>query len=126
MNQRILIVEDEAHIGFGIKFNCEQEGFQATWVTDGPSALRLLQTDPNAFDLIILDLMLPAMSGYTLLEKLRDQGGYIPVLILSARTLPEDRIRGFDAGADQYMTKPFELKELIARVRGLLHRHAQI
>lgn len=126
MEQRILIVEDESHIGFGIKFNCEQEGFQATWVTDGPAALRLLEEDANKFDLIILDLMLPAMSGYTLLEKLREKGGLIPVLILSARTLPEDRIRGFDAGADQYMTKPFELKELISRVRGLLNRHARI
>ena len=126
MSQRILIVEDESHIGFGIKFNCEQEGFQATWVTDGPSALQLLEDETSAFDLIILDLMLPAMNGYTLLEKFRDKGGHIPVLILSARTLTEDRIRGFDAGADQYMTKPFELKELISRVRGLLNRHAQI
>lgn len=126
MSHRILIVEDEAHIGFGLRFNCEQEGFQATWVTDGHSALKLLDDDANKFDLIILDLMLPEMSGYTLLEKLRERGGLIPVLILSARTLPEDRIRGFDAGADQYMTKPFELKELIARVRGLIQRHAQV
>lgn len=126
MTPRILIVEDEAHIGFGLQFNCEQEGFQATWVTDGRAALKLLEERPPEFDLVILDLMLPEMSGYTLLEKLRQLGGQIPVLILSARTLPEDRIRGFDSGADQYMTKPFELKELFARIRNLLARHAQI
>lgn len=123
MNQNVLIVEDEAHIGIGIKFNCEAEGLDATLVGDGPSALKLLADDPRAFDAMILDIMLPDMSGYAVLEQLRDQGIQIPVLILSARTLTEDKVRGFNAGADQYLTKPFELPELISRVKSLVHRH---
>jgi two-component system OmpR family response regulator len=123
---RILIVEDERHIGVGLKFNCEAEGHRATLVHDGPSALKLIHDDPGSFDLVILDLMLPDMSGYTVLEKLRGADIQIPVLILSARTLPEDRIRGFDLGADQYLTKPFELPELLSRVRNLIARHSKL
>jgi two-component system OmpR family response regulator len=126
MSKRILIVEDERHIGVPLKFNCEAEGYEATLVEDGPSAIRQFESSPEAFDLVILDLMLPLMSGYAVLEKLRASQVYVPVLILTARTLSEDRIRGFDSGADQYMTKPFELPELLARVRGLLSRHAQV
>lgn len=126
MKPRILIVEDERHIGIPLKFNCDAEGYETTLVEDGPSALRLLGQTATAFDLVILDLMLPQMSGYTVLENLRRMGVQVPVLILSARTLSEDRVRGFDLGADQYMTKPFELPELLSRVRSLLTRHSQI
>lgn len=124
MKQRILIVEDEQHIGAALKFNCDAEGFESTLVGDGPSALKLLEDDPGRFDLLILDLMLPDMSGYSVLEQMRKEGVQTPVLILSARTLSEDKVRGFDAGADQYMTKPFELPELLSRVRNLIARHA--
>lgn len=126
MKPHILIVEDERHIGIGLKYNCEAEGYTATLVEDGPTALRLLQEDPSRIDLIILDLMLPGMSGYKVLETLRKADMQMPVMILSARTLAEDRTRGFDLGADQYLMKPFELPELLSRVRNLLHRRGQV
>jgi two-component system alkaline phosphatase synthesis response regulator PhoP len=124
--RRILIVEDERHIGFGIKFNCEAEGYEASLVEDGPSAIRVLKENAKPFDLVILDLMLPGMSGYTVLEQMRAGGIPTPVLILSARTLSEDKVRGFDLGADQYLTKPFELPELLSRVKSLMARYAQL
>lgn len=119
--RHILIVEDERHLAIGIRYNLEAEGYRVTTVADGPAALRAL--DPSAedhIDLVVLDLMLPGMSGYTVCETLRRQGDDRPVLILSARTLSEDRTRGFDVGADQYLIKPFELDELLSRVRNLL------
>ncbi len=116
----ILVVEDEQHLGVGIKYNLEAENFRVTLVEDGPTVLRLVEATPDAYDLIILDLMLPGMSGYTVCETIRDAGMTIPVLMLSARTLAEDRTRGFNAGANQYMSKPFELDELISRVKNLL------
>ena len=123
--KRVLVVEDEQHIAFGIKYNLEAEGYEAEVVGDGPAALDLLETDPQGFDLVILDLMLPGMSGYNICETLRRQGNDIPVLILSARTLVEDRIRGYDVGADQYLEKPFELEELLSMVRNLLVRRSK-
>lgn len=121
---KILLVEDEEHLAVGIKYNLEAEGFQVTAAADGKTALDHLQAD-GIVDLVILDLMLPGMSGYRVCETIREQGNDTPVLILSARTLPEDRARGFDVGADQYLTKPFELDELMARVKNLLARHAR-
>lgn len=126
MKPHILIVEDERHIGIGLKYNCEAEGYTATLVGDGPTALRMLRDEPVKPDLIILDLMLPGMSGYAVLQSLREADHQMPVLILSARTLAEDRTRGFDLGADQYLMKPFELNELLSRVRNLLQRRGQV
>jgi two-component system, OmpR family, alkaline phosphatase synthesis response regulator PhoP len=120
--KRILVVEDEEHIAFGIKFNLEAEGYDAQVVGDGPAALELVEQDPQGFELVILDLMLPGMSGYAVCEMLRRTGNEIPVLMLSARTLVEDRIRGYDVGANQYLQKPFELEELLSMVRNLLAR----
>ena len=119
----ILVVEDEQHLAQGIKFNLELEGYDVSTVDNGAAALEMVQAEDPVVDLMILDLMLPGMSGYAVCEELRRRGDETPVLILSARTLTEDRTRGFDAGADQYLTKPFELDELLARVKGLLHRH---
>jgi len=119
-DSHILVVEDEEHIAFGIKFNLEAEGYRVTTVSNGPAALRAVENSDDPVDLILLDLMLPGMSGYEVCEQIRDSGRSMPVLMLSARTLSEDRTRGFDAGANQYMLKPFELSELISRVKNLL------
>jgi len=117
--RHILVVEDEQHLAAGIKYNLEAEGYRVTTVGDGRSALRLVEENPDV-DLVILDLMLPGMSGYAVCESLRAEERDMPVLILSSRTLAEDRTRGFDVGADQYLTKPFDLDEFLSRVRNLL------
>ncbi len=115
-----MVVEDEQHLGVGIKYNLEAEGYRVSLVEDGPAALKLIDHSPQSIDLVILDLMLPGMSGYTVCQRIRDAGLGLPVLMLSARTLPEDRTRGFDVGANQYMSKPFELDEMLSRVKNLL------
>jgi DNA-binding response OmpR family regulator len=120
--KHILVVEDEAHLAIGIKYNLEAEGFLVSTVGDGPSALTMYGENPAAVDLIILDLMLPGMSGYAVCESLRQQGSEVPILMLSARTLTEDRIRGFNAGTDVYLQKPFDLEELLSMARNLLAR----
>ncbi|OYV80614.1 MAG: DNA-binding response regulator, partial [Planctomycetia bacterium 21-64-5] len=120
--KHILIVEDEAHMAFGIKFNLEGEGYRVTVAADGPAALQAFERDPRGIDLVVLDLMLPGMSGYAVCEALRRSRDDVPVLMLSARTLSEDRIRGYEVGASQYLQKPFELDELLAMVRNLLRR----
>jgi DNA-binding response OmpR family regulator len=119
-SRHILVVEDEEHLATGIKYNLDAEGYRVTTVGDGPAALKLVQEDPDGIDLVILDLMLPGMSGYAVCETLRSSENDVPVLILSARTLAEDRTRGFDVGADQYLTKPFDLDEFLSRVKNLL------
>lgn len=119
-SSKILVVEDEHHLAIGVKYNLEAEGFRVTVAEDGPTALKVVDEAADPFDLIVLDLMLPGMSGYAVCRTLRDAGHTMPVLILSARTLSEDRSAGFDAGANQYLTKPFELDELISRVKNLL------
>lgn len=118
--KHILVVEDEEHLAVGIRFNLEAEGYRATAVGDGATALKLLQDQASEINMVVLDLMLPGMSGYEVCQAMRESGLDIPVLILSARTLTEDRTRGFDVGADQYLTKPFDLDELISRVKNLL------
>ena len=119
----ILVVDDEPHLAIGIRFNLEASGYRVTTAADGPAALRVIEADPPGVDLVILDLMLPGMSGYAVCESIRRAGNPVPILILSARTLSEDRTRGFDVGANQYLSKPFELDELMSRVRNLLaHR----
>ena len=122
--QHILVVEDEKHLATGIKYNLEAEGYRVTTVADGPAALAVVDTNAIDIELVILDLMLPGMSGYAVCESLRARDKHLPVLILSARTLAEDRARGFDVGANQYLTKPFDLDEFLSRVRNLLTLHS--
>jgi DNA-binding response OmpR family regulator len=116
----ILVVEDEKHLAAGIKFNLEAEGYRVLLADDGPAALLLIEENADEVDLIVLDLMLPGMSGYSLCQHLRETGHRMPVLIVSARTLAEDKARGFDVGANQYLVKPFELDEFLSRVKNLL------
>lgn len=125
MRPHILVVEDENHLGVGIKYNLEAENYRVTLVEDGPTALRLLDSGGDSIDLMVLDLMLPGMSGYSVCETVRESGRQLPILMLSARTLAEDRTRGFDVGANQYMSKPFELDELLSRIKNLLQANGR-
>ncbi|MEM9703571.1 MAG: response regulator transcription factor [Planctomycetota bacterium] len=121
---RLLVVEDERAIAEGLRFNFEVEGYQVTVAGDGPTALTAFETAKRdgGFDGIVLDLMLPGMSGYEICRAIRQSDKTVPVLMLTARTLTEDKIGGFEAGADQYVTKPFVLAELLARVRSMISR----
>jgi len=122
MAQRVLIVEDEHHLAEGLRFNLEAEGFTAEVVDTGEKALeRLLQPDVH-FDLVVLDVMLPAMDGFSVVSELRRRRHFVPVLMLTARGRPEDVLKGFAAGADDYLAKPAELPILLARIGGLLRR----
>lgn len=120
----VLIVEDEKDIASFIERGLHMEGFATTVVGDGEAALDLIES--NDYDLVILDLMLPKISGLEVLRATRDQGIGVPVLILTARTTVEDRVAGLDQGADDYLTKPFSFDELLARIRALTRRGQKI
>lgn len=119
---RILIVEDELHLAQGLLFNLEAEGHEATAVESGEAALDLLLAKRQSFDAVVLDIMLPGINGFDVAERLRSARNYTPILMLTARSRPEDVLKGFASGADDYLPKPFELSILIARVHGLLRR----
>lgn len=123
--KHILVVEDERHLAQGIKFNLEAEGYRVTVVGDGPAAVQSVEEGEEDIDLMVLDIMLPGMSGYEVTQALRERGCDVPILILSARTLSEDRTRGFNVGANQYLSKPFDLDELLSRVKNLLTYHTR-
>ena len=125
-HKHILIVEDEESIAEGLRFNFEQEGYAPTVVGDGRSAIAHFDDGREGADLIVLDLMLPGMSGYEICRAIREKDPRVPILVLSARTLSEDRSHAFDCGADQYMTKPFALPELLSRVKNLLERNVRL
>ena len=119
---RILIVEDEKHISDGLKFNLEAEGHDAVVASDGEQALDLLLKERRVFDVVILDVALPGKDGFAVAAELRAAEQFLPILMLTARGRPEDVLKGFEAGADDYLPKPFELVILLARIHGLLRR----
>ncbi|HEU0265012.1 MAG TPA: response regulator transcription factor [Geobacterales bacterium] len=118
----ILLVEDEPHLARGIRFNLEQEGYQVSVASRGEAALEMLEME--RFNLVILDVMLPGINGFTVCRELRKSDGRVPVLMLTARADEGDRVTGLMSGADDYLTKPFNLQEFLLRVRGLLRRSA--
>jgi DNA-binding response OmpR family regulator len=119
---RILVVEDEAHLAEGLRFNLEQEGYAVQVVGNGEEALERLLKGKEGFDALVLDVMLPGKDGFTVARTLRETRNYIPLLMLTARSRPEDVLQGFESGADDYLPKPFNLSILIARVGSLLRR----
>jgi len=121
---RILVVEDEHHLAQGLQFNLEADRHQVQVVADGQVALQQLLEQPGQFDLVLLDVMLPGRDGFEVAAELRRTGDFVPILMLTARGRPEDVLRGFESGADDYLPKPFELAILLARIRGLLRRSA--
>ena len=119
---KILVVEDEQHLADGLKFNLDAEGYEADVVDTGEAALERLLGERAPYDLVVLDVMLPAKDGFAVVSELRAARQFVPVLILTARGRPEDVLKGFAAGADDYLPKPTELAILLARVNGLLRR----
>ena len=119
---RILVVEDEEHLASGLRFNLELEGYDVTVADSGETALAHLVNPSPPYDLVLLDVMLPGKDGFQVVRELRDAGRFVPVLMLTARGRAEDVLAGFEAGADDYLPKPFDLPILLARIRGLLRR----
>src|SRR5258706_8552588 len=119
---RVLVVEDEAHLAQGLRFNLEAEGYSAEVVGDGEAATDRLLGKKENFDASVLDIMLPGKDGFSVVSELRAARNYVPVLMLTARSRPEDVLKGFAAGADDYLPKPFDLSILLARLQGLLRR----
>jgi two-component system alkaline phosphatase synthesis response regulator PhoP len=119
---RILVVEDEQHIASGLCFNLEAEGHDVSVATNGEQALASILDERRPFDVVVLDVMLPGQDGFAVATALRSAGQFVPILMLTARNRPEDVLKGFEAGADDYLPKPFELAILIARINGLLRR----
>jgi two-component system, OmpR family, alkaline phosphatase synthesis response regulator PhoP len=119
---RVLVVEDEAHLAQGLRFNLEAEGYAAEVVGDGETATDRLLEKKEDFDAVVLDIMLPGKDGFSVVSELRAARNYVPVLMLTARGRPEDVLKGFASGADDYLAKPFDLSILLARLQGLLRR----
>lgn len=118
--QKIMLVEDEESLAVGLKFNLEEDGYEVSHARDGREALEFYEKEN--YDLIILDVMLPYVNGFEVAEQIRKKNPQLPILMLTARTRKEDKIHGLELGADDYMTKPFHLDELLLRVKGMLRR----
>lgn len=119
---KILLVEDEPAIGETLQFNLESEGFEVNWKRDGLSAFDVLCNEASAYDAVILDLMLPHLTGFEILARIRPLAERLPILVLSARSLDSDKVKALELGADDYVTKPFSLNELMLRAHGLVKR----
>lgn len=117
---KILIVEDEEHIADGLRFNLEAEGYEADIAADGEAALEAVLK--SKFDAVVLDVMLPGINGFDVAREMRARADYTPILMLTARSRPEDVLKGFEAGTDDYLPKPFDLNIFLARLKGLLRR----
>jgi DNA-binding response OmpR family regulator len=115
---KLLIVEDEAHIASGLRYNLEAEGHDVTLTENGEAALAEIESHPSHVDLVVLDVMLPGIDGFTVAARMRARGWLTPILMLTARGRAEDVLRGFEAGADDYLPKPFELSRCFAGTRG--------
>lgn len=118
----VLIVEDEKHLADGLRYNLKAEGYDVETVGTGEEALALLVDRQKTFDVVVLDVMLPGIDGFSLASRLRAQGQFVPILMLTARGQAQDVLRGFEAGADDYLPKPFDLSVLMARINALLRR----
>ena len=118
----VLIVEDEKHLADGLRYNLKAEGYDVETAGTGEEALTLLFDGGKTFDVLVLDVMLPGIDGFSLASRLRSQGQFVPILMLTARGQAQDVLRGFEAGADDYLPKPFDLAVLLARINALLRR----
>ena len=118
----VLIVEDEKHLADGLRYNLKAEGYDVETAGTGEEALALLSDRRKTYDVVVLDVMLPGIDGFSLASRLRSQGQFVPILMLTARGRSEDVLRGFEAGADDYLPKPFDLSVLLARINALLRR----
>jgi DNA-binding response OmpR family regulator len=119
---KILLVEDEENLALGLEYNLIEEGYDVSLAKDGREALKLF--DENEFDLIVLDIMLPYFNGFEIAKHIREKHPQMPILMLTARTQIEDKVKGLELGADDYLTKPFHLKELLLRIKGMLKRRS--
>ncbi len=120
LSVKILLVEDEESLASGLEFNLSEEGFEVDWAKDGKQAVDKFFN--SQYDLIILDIMLPYQNGFEVAKQVREKDPQIPILILTAKTSTDDKVRGLEIGADDYLTKPFHLQELLLRVKGMLRR----
>ena len=118
----VLVVEDEKHLADGLRFNLQAEGYEVETTGSGEEAFAVLVDSKKTFDVVVLDVMLPGIDGFSLAAKLRAHGEFVPILMLTARGQAEDVLRGFEAGADDYLPKPFDLSVLLARINALLRR----
>ncbi|HMN18073.1 MAG TPA: response regulator transcription factor [Ignavibacteriaceae bacterium] len=120
MSAKILLVEDEENLAMGLEYNLKEEGYKVDWAKDGKEAIKFFAE--NNYDLILLDIMLPYLNGFEVAGFIRKENPQMPILMLTARTGVDDKVKGLEIGADDYITKPFHLKELLLRIKGMLKR----